>query len=96
MYVHKKCNNNGEPLFWNKFKWMKYTSDNVAKVLYKHSFSNNEQKCFKMDLNKKIRRSCELISLKPLHSKPLPLNEEKLKDLNSLLPYHLVGHFTIY
>ncbi|KAF0753136.1 general transcription factor II-I repeat domain-containing protein 2-like [Aphis craccivora] len=43
-----------------------------------------------------VRRSCELISLKPLHSKPLPLSEEKLKDLNSLLPYHLVGHFTIY
>lgn len=88
MYVHKKCNINGKPVCWNKLRWMKYTSDNVGQVLYKHSFSNNEQECFKiLDLNKKTRGSCELIGLKPLHSKPLPLSKEKLKDLNLLLFY---------
>jgi len=88
MYVHKKVNANGEPVCWNKLRWMKYTADNVGKVLYKHSFSNNEEESFKvLDLTKKTRRSSELIDLQPLHSKLLPLSKEKLNELSSLLPY---------
>jgi len=75
---------------------MKYLPDTFGKVLYKHTFSsdNNESDQFKLlDLTKKTRRSSELLHinninvLKPLHSKPLPLSKEKLKDLQSLLPY---------
>lgn len=87
MYVHKKVNTRGEPVCWNKLRWMKYTTDNFGKVFYKHSFSNNEESFKILDLSKKTRLSGELSGLKPLHSKPLPMSKEKLKDLKSLLPY---------
>lgn len=96
LFVHKKVNSNGEAVGWNKIRWMKYVPNNFGKVLYKYTFSsdNNETDQFKLlDLTKKTRRSSELLNnttnniLQPLHSKPLPLSNEKLKDLQSLLPY---------
>lgn len=40
----KKVNTNGEAVGWNKIRWMKYLPDTFSKVLYKHTFSsdNNE------------------------------------------------------
>lgn len=93
LFIHKKVNTNGEAVGWNKIRWMKYVPENFGKVQYKHTFSsdNNEIDQFKLlDLTKKTRRSTELLNnniLQPLSSKPLPLSNEKLKDLQSLLPY---------
>lgn len=88
VFIHKKMNIDGEAVGWNKIRWMKYMTNNFGNILYKHSFSCDENYTFKiLDLTKKTRRSCELGELHALHTNLLPLEAKKLKDLQSLLPF---------
>lgn len=48
MFIHKKVNTNGEPVCWNKLRWVKYPHDNDGKVLYKQSFLNDEEENFEV------------------------------------------------
>lgn len=60
VFIHKKCNTDGEAVGWIKIRWMKYMI-NVKNVLYKHSFLCDKNIQFKiLDFTKKNRRSCEL------------------------------------
>lgn len=55
MFIRKKLNTKGEYVCWNKLRWMKCTPNNDGQVLYKQSFSNDEEDSFKiLDFKKKL------------------------------------------
>lgn len=94
VFIHKKVNTNGEPVGWNKIRWMMYTPNNIGIIFYKQSFSSDsnsiDQQFLQLDLTKKTRgsnRNISIIKLQPINTKLLPISKEKLKDLESLLPY---------
>jgi len=86
-YVHRKVNTKHEPVSWNKIKWMQYKTNSLGIVSYKYSFDEDE--FLELNLSKKsLRKSTETdFVLKPITTVPLPLPAEKIKDLQSLLPY---------
>lgn len=66
---------------------MQYKTDSPGVVSYKYSFDEDEFLELSLD-RKSLRKSTETnFVLKPIATTPLPLPTEKLKDLQSLLPF---------
>lgn len=86
-FVHRKKNTARESVNWLRLKLMQCRPENSASILYKESFSPEEN--FKLlDLSRRNSvRYSRLKDLQPQNNEPLPLSKEKLNDLKSLLPY---------
>lgn len=97
-FIHRTENTLGEPVIWNNIRWLKYeyNEESPDQILYKTSLLTNE--AFKvLDIRRKRARRGKKSSLnnqaqdrhelQPIASKPLPISQEKLKDLKSLMPF---------
>lgn len=81
--MNKKKNEEGETFVYRDVKWLRYTKENINKVLYKTSLDENIP--FKT-LNM-TRRNSNLINIPVAYSESLPITEEKKSDLLSLMSF---------
>lgn len=87
-FVQKKVNTAGEPVKWTKIKWMQFRWDKPNEMQYKIYFGNDEQFKTISFVKKNTRHSTDTdFNLRPISNKPLPLSNEKLKDLKDLMQY---------
>ena len=70
---------------WLKITWFQYRQDNPEHIFFKGS--NNESEPFrKIEVVRrtKTRPLLNFYSLQPMYSSPIPISNEKLKDLMEL------------
>lgn len=97
-FIHRTGNTLGEHVIWNNIRWLKYeyNVESPDQLLYKTSLLTNE--AFKvLDIRRKrarrgnkssqINQAQDRYELQPIASKPLPISQEKLKDLKYLMPF---------
>lgn len=84
IYERPKCNTDGELIKLRDIMWFEYRTSAVGCVFYKENVED-DYSCFKAQ---KIGNTVtEPFDLVPINTEPIPLSQEKLEDLRSLLPY---------
>ncbi|KAJ8889675.1 hypothetical protein PR048_009176 [Dryococelus australis] len=84
-YDHRKQNILGESVPWLKIKWLQYRHDSPGNAFYKVSFSLQAE--FKtLNLTRRGRHPVNH-DVQPIHMTSTCLSAEKVKDLQSLMPF---------
>ncbi|KAL7304014.1 hypothetical protein TKK_0003485 [Trichogramma kaykai] len=84
MFTMRSLNENKKKFLWKDVKWVRYDKENVGQVLYKKSFSVEEE-FLVLNIRKRGKVKYSLENLKPCCLCPLPISKEKKNDLMSVL-----------
>uniref|UniRef100_A0A6P7HEI9 Uncharacterized protein LOC114347702 n=1 Tax=Diabrotica virgifera virgifera TaxID=50390 RepID=A0A6P7HEI9_DIAVI len=84
--VQKKVSESGERFLWKNIQWLHYDQEHDGLIQYKETL-RNEESFTTINFQRRGRKSTNL-KVEKLHSRPVPINEKKKKNLLELL--HLV------